>query len=183
MTSLDTEWEKREESTHIDKTGWYDGPWMSEPDRIEWRFAGTPRFPLLIVRGPSGALCGYVGVSEGHPFHGKKWNDIDVSAHGGITYTEPCAEGGHICHVPRSGEAPEVWWLGFDCAHSWDYSGMSTKRYEDHPDANLRSYLARPPESSWDTQYRDTWYVRREVEQLAEQCARVAKGLPAENEE
>ena len=61
-------WEQRTEESHIDKSGWYDGPWMTEPDRIEWR--NEHGQPCLIVRNQSGALCGYVAVSPGHPLHG-----------------------------------------------------------------------------------------------------------------
>ena len=25
-----------------------------------------------------------------------------------------------ICHVPLPGESDDVWWFGFDCAHSGD---------------------------------------------------------------
>lgn len=40
----------------IDKS---DGEWKDEPDKIQWQDEATG-FPCLIVRGPSGALCGYV---------------------------------------------------------------------------------------------------------------------------
>jgi hypothetical protein len=53
----------------IDKTGWGEGPWLGEPDKRQWRDPATG-LPCLIVRSPSGALCGYVGVSVGHPLHG-----------------------------------------------------------------------------------------------------------------
>lgn len=58
----------------IDKAGWGPGPWQDEPDKKQWQDEETG-LPCLIVRGPSGALCGYVGVSESHPLHGKDYNE------------------------------------------------------------------------------------------------------------
>lgn len=156
-------WSTREESRFKDRIGWESGAWDDEPDRVEWRWLGPPRLACLIVRGPSGALCGYVGVPPGHPYHGLDYQKCDVvDVHGGLTYADKCAESGHICHVARPGEADDVWWLGFDCAHYGD-------RKPNHP-PELRAY---------GEAYRSIAYVRREVEQLAAQLCRVAKGLPA----
>jgi hypothetical protein len=184
MTNLST-WESRAESNHADKATWRRGEWDNEPDRIEWRWQGPPRLACLIVRGPSGALCGYVGVPPGHPYHGKEYNGLDVDVHGGLTYAEACVEGGHICHVPQPGESDEVWWLGFDCAHSGDFSGM--KYGPEDPAVVERPDLfgGGPRLTSWGgyERYCSVAYVRHEVERLAQQLCRVAKGLPAEEEE
>lgn len=164
------------ESKHVDKSEWEHGPWMDEPDRIEWRSEGTPRLPCLIVRGPSGALCGYVGIPEGHPYFGKESTEaycLDLDCHGGITYGAPCVEGGHICHVPQPGEPDTVHWLGFDCAHSGDLSPAHQKHYRARG-----IYTCVEFES-----YKAVAYVRSEVERLAVQLQRVAKGLPAREDE
>lgn len=101
----------------IDKSDWGDGPWQTEPDRREWKHAG---FPCLIVRvAGHGALCGYVAVPPGHPWHGKSYNELDVpGVHGGLTYSDKCH--GAVCHVPAPGEPDDVWWMGFDHAHCDD---------------------------------------------------------------
>lgn len=91
------------------------GPWMDEPDRVEFRHAG---FPCILHRGGGGAWCGYVGLPPGHAAHGKVYNDVDVDVHGGLTYADKC--GGAICHVPAPGEPDDLWWLGFDCSHYRD---------------------------------------------------------------
>lgn len=96
---------------------WGDGPWQTEPDRIEWRHEPSG-YPLLLARGYTGAWCGYVGLPPGHAFYGKSHTDIEVEAHGGLTYSGPCS--GAICHVPEPGEPDDVWWLGFDCSHCYD---------------------------------------------------------------
>lgn len=62
------------EWTFRDKSTWGAGPWQSEPDKRQWTDAATG-LPCLIVRGPSGALCGYVGVPKSHPLHGKGYGD------------------------------------------------------------------------------------------------------------
>jgi len=164
--------------THFaDKSTWGAGPWTDEPDREEWRTeAGLPG---LIVRGPSGALCGYVAVTEGHPCFGRDYtttyetgadgepdyakphpNPVDeLRVHGGITYGEACR--GRICHVPQPGEPDNVWWLGFDCMHAGDIGPASDSRLP----PELRSTL------SLGGTYKDLWYVRREVERLAAQLA------------
>lgn len=55
--------------TYVDKNKWPCGEWNEEPDKIQFEDPET-KMPCLIVRGSSGALCGYVGVTEGHPLFG-----------------------------------------------------------------------------------------------------------------
>lgn len=161
--------ETREYRT-VDKSVWGPGPWTDEPDKIQWQDPATG-LPCLIVRGPAGALCGYVGVPEGHPCFGKEYGDCEpvtpldedtsyIDVHGGLTFSDFCAdsedESRHICHVPGPGEPDRVWWLGFDCAHFYDLS----PKYKDDD-------MLGGPERS----YRGIEYVKREVEKLARQLA------------
>lgn len=92
-----------------------EGPWVDEPDRVEWRSQGLP----CLVRRVEGVghFCGYVGVTEGHPLYGKDADEVrGMRVHGGVTATHACDERG-ACHVPEPGEPHEVWWIGFDCGH------------------------------------------------------------------
>lgn len=142
-----------------DKLVWGAGPWQAEPDKRQWQDPATG-MPCLIVRGPSGALCGYVGVTKDHPLHGKSYDDADVSVHGGLTFADSCDHGEEsvgICHVPGPGEPDDVWWFGFDCAHSGDY--CPDWRGQFHHRADI---------------YRDLIYVIREVESLALQLKALA---------
>jgi hypothetical protein len=151
----------------IDRTGWPAGPWDTEPDRLEWRMSEPPGYPCLIVRSEAtGVLCGYVGLPPGHPAHGQGLDEVDVSVHGGLTYADKCS--GRICHVPAPGEPEDVWWLGFDTGHAFDYMPAVA--------AGLASAGAAPrlPGPGGD-HYRDVAYVRAEVEQLAAQLARMAE--------
>lgn len=159
------------EPVKFDRSEWGSGPWDNEPDRLDFEHAG---FACLLHRGPCGHWCGYVGVPEGHPYFGKSYDDVPVDAHGGLTYSEKCA--GHICHVPKPGMPDVVWWLGFDCAHSGDYT-PSNGRYwgtgypwpsEKYDHANAMSVI------DWHVEkYRTIDYVRAETQRLAEQLAAV----------
>lgn len=108
-----------EESLFIKYRKHLEGPWQNEPDRVEFEHKG---FPCLMVRQPhSGHWCGYVGLPPGHKFYQKDYQEIEwaADAHGGLTYSNACQ--GDVCHTPKEGEPDDVWWLGFDCAHSGDY--------------------------------------------------------------
>jgi len=62
-----------------------------------------------------------------------------------------------ICHAPGEGEPDDVWWFGFDCAHSgddWSFSQPSRFRYRDR-----------------DGTYKDIEYVTGQCDSLAQQLA------------
>lgn len=135
---------------------------MSEPDKVQWIDPNTS-LDCLIHRGPSGALCGYVGVPPGHRLHGVDYNEAEradgeyFEVHCGLTFADSCgksdeATGRGICHIPEEGRPHDLWWLGFDCAHAYD-----------HCPAHARSY------SVGNDIYRDLRYVKREVAALAAQ--------------
>lgn len=90
------------------------GPWNNEAHRVEFKHAG---FDCLIKRGNWHlAWCGYVAVPKTHPYFGMDYRGIDdIEVHGGLSYSDKCEE--TICHTS---DADEVWWLGFDCSHSFD---------------------------------------------------------------
>lgn len=154
---------------------WGPGPWQDEPDLIEWRRAGSG-LPCLIVRGGSGTLCGYVGLPPTHRHFAQHYDAVpDEVAHGGLTFSGLC--GGHICHVPKDGESPDGWWVGFDCGHFEDLSpGLAAITRQMRAD-NAQRYrdlglgeLAESGSYSFET-YRDVDYVRANVEALADELA------------
>lgn len=148
----------------MEKKEWGDGPWQSEPDRVEWR--SQKGLPCLIVRGSVGALCGYVGVPKGHPAYGKDRDDVNVRVHGGLTYDGPCS--GHVCHVPNEGESDDIWWLGFDTGHAFDLCPAHLaimKRIEEKIEKDLGPLPIDAPRMT----YRDIAYVTAEVNDLASQ--------------
>jgi hypothetical protein len=91
----------------VPREEWGDGPWLTEPDLIEWRMEGCS-YPLIMRRGGSGQLCGYVGVPPEHPFHRR------TVGYPGVNFAGPCND-----RFAPTGEAPTCWWFGFDCG--WGY--------------------------------------------------------------
>lgn len=172
--------------TTMDKTSWGPGPWQDEPDKIQFSDERTG-LPCLIKRNPLGALCGYVGVSEGHPWFGQGYDDArlvdDVypEVHGGLTFADFCQEGDEahtICHIPGPGEPDRVWWLGFDCNHAFDLApAMRAREREYFPPAllNLRSWL------DMSETYKDIAYVKDQCALLALQAQAAAVGVSALN--
>lgn len=142
---------------NTDKSEWEKGPWTDEPDKAQWIDEATG-LDCLIVRGPSGALCGYVGVPELHPAYGKDYDTVPVDCHGGLTFADKCRPvedpSTGICHLSQHAANKNVWWLGFDCAHLYDFM----------PGYGFRGYM--------DT-YRNFGYVKRECEQLASQLGQM----------
>jgi hypothetical protein len=147
--------------------GGNDGPWNYEPNRVAWR-DGATGLQCLILRGPMGALNGYVRVPRGHPLHGKNYRGRRVyrlRVHGGITFTG-CL---------RSRNMKRGHWFGFDCAHYDDIvPGMMDMyaRIRDDMPPDLVEMLA---QSASHQVYRTVDYVRQECTDLAEQLARKAK--------
>lgn len=154
-------------SDQIDRSEWPEGPWDSEPeDKVQFQDEKTG-YPCLMVRNKLGNWCGYVGVNEGHPAFERKLDDwgapetLSVEVHGGVTFSGHCdtdaPEGHGICHVPEPGEPDDIWWLGWDAAHSGDL---------------VPGMLAFQPDFRDQEVYRNMAYVK-------EQCASLAKQLKA----
>jgi hypothetical protein len=151
----------------IDKSEWARGPWTDEPDAMQWSDPATG-LPCLIVRAALGNLCGYVGVTPGHPAYGVGWAKLNYTAHGGINFAESCSgePGTGVCHLPSKGEPDKVWWIGFDCAHGFDVLPFG---------ATLAEGIVRRTGRGgrgYDHTYKDIEYVKR-------QCARLAQQLDA----
>ena len=122
--------------------------WEDEPDFQDGETEYG--YPLVIRRGGSGALCGYVGLPPEHPLAGRDYDvEIlwDIEVHGGLTYAHSRMEGG-----------PEGdWWFGFDCSHSGDrVPGMH--EFVEYTDTGLV-----------EEKYRNIQYVREQTVKLADQ--------------
>lgn len=152
----------------VDRSKWkWSGVPDDEPDKAQWIDQATG-LDCLINRGPSGALCGYVGVPEGHRLYGVDYDNVRVNnpendgypdVHWGLTYADRCQPSEDpsrgICHTGEVANK-NVWWLGFDCAHSGDI---------------CPSYMG--DDDFWvdRSSYKDFNFVRTEVEVLAKQIA------------
>jgi hypothetical protein len=64
----------------FDKSDWYQGEWHSEPDKVHW-IDNETGYPCLIIRGPHGALNGYVGIPIYHPAYGMSYDGSTQNDH------------------------------------------------------------------------------------------------------
>lgn len=148
----------------IDKSAWGNGPWLNEPDKVQWVDEDTG-LACMAKRHPRyGHWCGYVGLPPEHPAHGKHYDDPfleNIFIHGGITYSEFYADDDEITGIcrflPEPNDPDPLWWFGFDCAHLGDLSpGV--------PDMGLNRFQ--------EPVYRDLEFVRRSCSKLAQQLLR-----------
>lgn len=73
------------------RSQWLPGPWCEEPaDKITWVDNKTG-LDCLMVRGPMGSWCGYVGVPASHPLHGIEYNGC-VNRHVAKSYEQKLQE-------------------------------------------------------------------------------------------
>lgn len=146
-----------------DRSQWPAGAWDGEPDKAQWKDEATGLACLAKRHPSSGHWCGYVGIPPEHPLHGKEDEDCNLEVHGGITFGAHCQEGPPettVCHIPGLGEPEHLWWLGFDCAHAWDYSPSDKIREIE------RGY---PFTIGFDQSYKSLAYVKNECARLAAQ--------------
>lgn len=153
---------------YVNKSDWPDGPWRTEPDRVEWRDPATG-LQCRMSRGVHhGAYCGYVGVTAGHPYFEKNPLDAgspDLHCHGGANFAQ-LMDG--------------IWWIGFDCSHSWDYppgQGASMARLG-MPDIFSGMFCEGGPAA-----YRDHKYVMANVKLLAIQLHTLVQAGPKQEVE
>jgi hypothetical protein len=141
------------------------GPWSTEPNSAEWQAYGLE---CCIIRAPNlGSLCGYAGVPKSHPLYRREsslyiyrkvenslnyvvgfgfvgepeYQDIGLDVHGGVTFVQASAHN-------------DLWWFGFDCAHSNDLTPFKRNKYS----------------LSFQT-YRDFVYVTEQTNSLAKQLS------------
>ena len=67
-------------------------------------------FRFVVIFQPMGYRCGYVLVPHYHDVYEKRYEDINVQCHGGLTYSS---------HILMGTQYPS-WWIGFDCAYAGD---------------------------------------------------------------
>src|SRR3990167_4872027 len=100
---------------------WGEGQWNGEPDRVDFNWCGLRCFVHRHVQRYTQweGTCnfnGYVAVPRSHPAFGRHYDALDVSVHGGLTYSDKAH--GHLGFA----DPAKLWVLGFDCAHVWDYA-------------------------------------------------------------
>lgn len=149
------------------------GEWNNEPNRLNWKHAGLDC--MLVRHFSSLHWCGYVGLRPGHPAFGKGYDEVesgvyeyekseyttpaifpDLSVHGGLTFSDKCDD--FVCHLTDDPK-DETWWLGFDCAHSGDFSPGHAKYGDTFRPLGFESYKTMEIVKLW-------------TERLADQLAR-----------
>jgi hypothetical protein len=94
---------------------WGYGEWVEEPDLVTFEHMGIEcKVVRMAIEEPyakdfhmfGGFLNGYVAIPADHYLYQKRYEEINIDCHGGLTF----------------GECSDRHWIGFDCAHSYDYT-------------------------------------------------------------
>jgi hypothetical protein len=115
-----------------------------EGDRHEWEYKS---YKCEITRNTLKAWCGYVYLPTDHDYYGMEDSSINISVHGGITYT--CWKEG-------------FWVIGFDCSHSGDTVIYDEIMQNTFSDGGYDPY-------GFGTSYRDKQFVISECESMVDQ--------------
>lgn len=89
---------------------------------------------------------GYVLIPEGHVLHGKHYDDIDVSVHGGLTLSSLITKE-LIEHWEKKNivglktEYIGMWMVGFDTAHFRDNPETANQEYVEKETEELKAEL------------------------------------------
>jgi hypothetical protein len=120
--------------------------WEKEPDHVFFKYGSflceIRRHPELLT------LCGYVYIPSNHHLFGKGYDDIDVRAHGGLTFAQTVLD---------------QWCIGFDCAHNGDLSPGTNR---------LLKSMKFPMDHHYRDVYRNMAYVTNELVQLVDQIVK-----------
>ena len=76
---------------------------------------------------PTGWGNGYVCIPKGHPLWGKHYDKIDVTVHGGLTFSEKASD---LNWDEITEDMKDDWIIGFDTCH-----------YDDNPDNCPKEYV------------------------------------------
>lgn len=157
--------EKVSENT-IDKSGWDDGEWNNEPDKIKWsQTINNYTYKCKIRRTNLGILVGYVVVTKDHPVCDID-GPLDFNVHGGITYCGKNPKDVYsLSDVSKPSDNGEKW-LGFDCCHILDYVPNDPVRriIQTRSVANNSSFY--PPSHKI---YKNIEFVTNQINSLIEQ--------------
>lgn len=103
-----------------------------------------------------GILCGYIGVSDKHPWALSKDLRDEIEVHGGVTYCEP-----YLCTLKGQVGLRDTIWIGFDCGHCTDIVPASV---------GFLLLLLLPGQT-----YKNIDFVKKELKQLVKQARKHEK--------
>lgn len=154
---------------------WGKGEWVDEADLIQFEHMGIEcRIVRMAMEEPcakefhmsGGFLNGYVAIPGDHPYWGKIYEDLNIECHGGLTF----------------GKCSDRHWIGFDCAHSFDYvpSMEHLKKtaafMQDVRDNEEKIKKFCPNSPFWVGTYRNIQFCIDQCKYMAEQLVDIAKG-------
>lgn len=132
-----------------DRASWGPGPWQDEPDHEQWSLHG---YDCVAHRHPTlGHWCGYVGIPPNHPADGQSYDDLDISVHGGLTFS------GYLTSLNGAARLRNWKFVGFDCGHAGDLS------------PGLQHLAQSPQTGRYADTYRTLSFVKKQVAFLAQQ--------------
>jgi hypothetical protein len=69
-----------------------------------------------VIMAPMGHRCGYVGLDANSGLYEIQYDSIEnrIEVHGGLTFSDTFVDS-------------DLWWLGYDCAHSCDQTRFNPK--------------------------------------------------------
>jgi hypothetical protein len=128
-----------------------------EGDELQWDYTCSNGVIIhcSIHRNDVKSLCGYITLTKDSSLYGVDYDDINIRAHGGITY--------------NAYDKDENWVIGFDCGHYGDLTPY---------------FLLKDDKFARFTQdgiYRDMEYVKAQCESMAEQASVFSKSIERYN--
>lgn len=144
-----------------------DGPWIQEPDQLDFEHKGIR---CQALRSQMGAWLGYCFWPEGHPHRPTSEEEFrycrKYNVHGGITF----------CNEEK---------IGFDCAHADDLTPREQKisaeievkhPFSEHMNKMIEELKKKHKKFRTKT-YRDMEFVQKHCRNLAEQILDYQKGV------
>ena len=124
-----------------------------EGDELQWDYTCNNGVIIhcSIHRNDVKSLCGYITLTQDNSLYGVGYDDINISAHGGITY--------------QGYDENENWVIGFDCGHYGDLTPYFLLK-----DDTFGKFIQ-------DGIYRDMEYVKTQCESMAEQASVFSKSI------
>ena len=122
-----------------------------EGNELQWDYTCSNGVIIhcSIHRNDVKALCGYITLTKDNSLYGVDYDDINISAHGGLTY--------------QGYDQNENWVIGFDCGHYGDLTPYFLLK-----DDTFARFAQ-------DGIYRDMEYVAKECESICEQLSTKSK--------
>ena len=124
-----------------------------EGDELQWDYTCSNGVIIhcSIHRNDVKTLCGYITLTKDNSLYGVDYDDINISAHGGLTY--------------QGYDQNENWVIGFDCGHYGDLTPYFLLK-----DDTFGKFIQ-------DGIYRDMEYVKTQCESMAEQASVFSKSI------